>query len=405
MISATNAGTPGELLTEQSPRDLAEEFREEAAARLRDLQPPAKRDERWRFADLKRVPREGFDQWQPVELEVEGLEEGVSCLSLSEALERDATLVRNLLRELRGSLGADYFMAHAQASELLSGACLWVEKGAQIENVIELRRRMSDEPGTGSAITLAIVEEGASVTILERVQGGSGCGSNYLASSGISLARNAQARYALSQELSEGDHFVHCAHGEIGRDGYGELAIQNLGASWVRQEAVLSLQEEGGSGNLLGVNLLQDEMQVDQHTRQHHSVGRGRSDLLFKNALYDRGRSIFGGLIQVDEGAHFTDAFQSCRNLLLSDEAEADAMPGLEINADQVRCSHGATSGQIDQEALFYLESRGIPEEAAKRLITIGFAFEALERLSSPVVRETLKGLFEERLQQRRRTS
>jgi Fe-S cluster assembly protein SufD len=112
------------------------------------------------------------------------------------------------------------------------------------------------------------------------------------------------------------------------------------------------------------------------------------SDLLFKNALDDGARSVFSGLIRVGREAHRTDAYQKVRNLVLSDEAEANSMPGLEILADEVRCSHGATTGQLDPEELFYLKARGIPDAAARRLITGGFLNEAVDRFSDAVVRD-----------------
>ncbi|HRQ91105.1 MAG TPA: SufD family Fe-S cluster assembly protein, partial [Bacteroidia bacterium] len=114
------------------------------------------------------------------------------------------------------------------------------------------------------------------------------------------------------------------------------------------------------------------------------------SDLLFKNALYDRSRTIFSGLIQVQPGAHHTDSYQSCRNLLGSDEAEANAMPGLEIDADQVKCSHGSTSGTISDDEIFYLRARGIPADAARRMISLGFLNEAIARLEGEEIRRSL---------------
>ena len=106
--------------------------------------------------------------------------------------------------------------------------------------------------------------------------------------------------------------------------------------------------------------------------------------------LFGKSRNIFAGLIRVDHGAHFTDAYQTCRNLLMTDDCEANAMPGLEINADQVKCSHGSTSGSIDPEEIFYFESRGIPPEAARALLAEGFLAQTLSRISDATVREFL---------------
>src|SRR5213079_1968713 len=119
---------------------------------------------------------------------------------------------------------------------------------------------------------------------------------------------------------------------------------------------------------------------------QDHVSPHTASDLLYKNALDDRARTIFGGLIRVEPHAHFTDAYQKVRNLLLSDDAEANSMPGLEILADNVRCTHGATSGQIDEDQLFYLRTRGIPIKVAQRLLVTGFLDEVILRLDRPAI-------------------
>jgi len=121
------------------------------------------------------------------------------------------------------------------------------------------------------------------------------------------------------------------------------------------------------------------------------------SDLLYKNALDDRARTTFGGLIRVEPHAHFTDAYQKVRNLLLSDDAEANSMPGLEILADNVRCSHGATSGQIDEDELFYLRTRGIPVKVAQHLIVTGFLNEVVQRLDQPAIAAHLHRLIEQK--------
>ena len=130
---------------------------------------------------------------------------------------------------------------------------------------------------------------------------------------------------------------------------------------------------------------------------QDHVSPHTASDLLYKNALDDRARTTFGGLIRVEPHAHFTDAYQKVRNLLLSDDAEANSMPGLEILADNVRCTHGATSGQIDEDELFYLRTRGIPIKTAQHLIVTGFLNEVVRRLDQPAIAAHLHRLIEEK--------
>jgi Fe-S cluster assembly protein SufD len=141
---------------------------------------------------------------------------------------------------------------------------------------------------------------------------------------------------------------------------------------------------------MLALSIAREEQEFDQRTLQDHLHPDTTSDLLYKNALYDKARTIFSGLIKVERGAHRTDAYQKVRNLLLSDDAEANSMPGLEILADDVRCTHGATSGQVEPEELFYLKSRGITDLAAKQLIVRGFLNEVVDRVQHPELTEYL---------------
>src|SRR5205823_11898057 len=126
---------------------------------------------------------------------------------------------------------------------------------------------------------------------------------------------------------------------------------------------------QGGRSDMLAVSVAEGEQEFDQRTLQDHQQPDTASDLLYKNSLDDKARTIFASLIRVEPHAHRTDAYQKVRNLLLSDDAEANSMPGLEIMADEVRCTHGATSGQSEEEELFYMLSRGIPRDKAQQVV------------------------------------
>ncbi|MDQ6907371.1 MAG: SufD family Fe-S cluster assembly protein, partial [Chloroflexota bacterium] len=154
---------------------------------------------------------------------------------------------------------------------------------------------------------------------------------------------------------------------------------------------------EGARSDLLSVSIAHGAQEFDARTLQDHAAPHSTSDLLYKNSLTDRARVTFGGLIRVEPHAHFTDAYQTVRNLLLSDDAEANSMPGLEILADNVKCSHGATSGQLNEDELFYLLARGIPKRVAHRLLVTGFLNEVVERLDQPAVAAKLHELIEEK--------
>src|SRR5678809_488475 len=148
---------------------------------------------------------------------------------------------------------------------------------------------------------------------------------------------------------------------------------------------------------MLAVSIGDEAREFDARTLQDHASPHTKSDLLFKNALSGRSRNTFGGLIRVEPHAHFTDAYQKVRNLLLSDDAEANSMPGLEILADNVKCSHGATSGQLDEDEMFYFLARGIPAPIARQLLVGGFLNEVVDRVQQPIIVEYLQRLIAEK--------
>ena len=148
---------------------------------------------------------------------------------------------------------------------------------------------------------------------------------------------------------------------------------------------------------MISVNVPENNQEFDMRTMQLHEHANTTSNLLYKNALYDKSKTTFAGMIKVEEGAHFTDAYQTCRNLLMSDECEANSLPGLEIKADQVKCSHGSTSNPVAEEELFYLMSRGIEEAVSRQLVTFGFVKDAVDRLNNPQLEEVVLGKLERR--------
>jgi Fe-S cluster assembly protein SufD len=187
----------------------------------------------------------------------------------------------------------------------------------------------------------------------------------------------------------------------VDHDGSAMSLNLHLGGKYSRFESLSRLIGEGARSDLLAVSVANGEQEFDARTLQDHVSPHTASDLLYKNALDDRARCTFGGLIRVEPHAHFTDAYQKVRNLLLSDDSEANSMPGLEILADNVRCTHGATSGQIDEEEMFYLRSRGIPPAMARQLVVTGFLNEVIQRLEQPAIESALQQLIEEKFASR----
>jgi Fe-S cluster assembly protein SufD len=235
----------------------------------------------------------------------------------------------------------------------------------------------------------------AKVTVVEHFRSmnentrGFACGVNDLIA-----GRGANVKYVCAQEWNHNVVALQINATTVERDASAISLNLHLGGAYSRFESLSRLMGEGARSDLLAVAVALGQQEFDARTLQDHAHPHTTSDLLYKNALSDRARTTFGGLIRVEPHAHFTDAYQKVRNLLLSDDAEANSMPGLEILADNVKCSHGATSGQIDEEEMFYLLSRGIPKGRAQQLIVVGFLNEVIVRLNDKVIGEHLRGLI-----------
>jgi Fe-S cluster assembly protein SufD len=160
----------------------------------------------------------------------------------------------------------------------------------------------------------------------------------------------------------------------------------------------LDLTGEGAQARLSGFYVADGTQHLDHDTQQNHLAAHTTSDLLFKGALTERSRSVWQGMIYVAPGAQRTDGYQVNRNLVLSDEARADSIPGLEILADDVRCTHGATVGKLEEETLFYLTSRGIHRDMAEKLLIDGFFAPIMEQIPFDAVRTHFSGLVESKL-------
>lgn len=408
----------------ETDSDLPEwyrQFREDSWNRFLQAADPVRTEENWRFADLKKsrfsellpaakIEDEDAIRIRAEKMRVEGcaahfvfannrlidfdtadLPEGAICMPLSEALKVHGDLVReHFMREER-SLGGDKFLAlHGAAS--LSGIFVYFPKGSVCERPIQVQHFVGGEQQVIFPHTLIVAEDNAKVSVFDMFRSAGENEKTLVVGVVDLIARNGgNLQYVSLQDESDvGPRHVQINSTRAGRDSQVKSAFVNLGASWVRNESINRMMEEGADCQIFSANLANGIQEYDQRTFQTHEAQHTTSDLLFKNALYDQSRTIFSGLIQVQPGAHHTDSFQTCRNMLGSDEAEANAMPGLEIDADQVKCSHGSTSGQISDEEIFYLQARGIPAEQARQIISLGFLNESISRLDGEELREFL---------------
>ena len=292
-------------------------------------------------------------------------------------------------------LGSAKFAALHQAL-VSSGTFLYVPRGVEIDLPIEIFHWLHGANASVFPHLLLVTDELAKVTVIETFRSldpklpGFACGVNDLIA-----GPGAKVTYVCAQNWGENVCALQMNTTTVDHDAAAMSLNLHLGAKHSRFESLSRLVGEGARSDLLAVSVADGTQEFDARTLQDHTCPHTTSDLLYKNALSDRARNIFGGLIRVEPHAHFTDAYQKVRNLLLSDDAEANSMPGLEILADNVRCTHGATSGQVDADEMFYLRSRGIPVSVAQRLIVTGFLNEVIQRLDQPAIAAHLHRLIE----------
>ena len=208
------------------------------------------------------------------------------------------------------------------------------------------------------------------------------------------------ARLRLVELQNWGRHVWNFTHerARLGRDAALEWVFGAVGSRLTKNFSEINLAGRGAEGRMSGFYFADGIQHLDHDTQQNHLAPHTTSDLLFKGALKDRSRSVWRGMIYVARGAQKTDGYQANRNLLLSKGARADSIPGLEILADDVRCTHGATVSQLEQEPIFYLMTRGLPRPMAERLVVEGFFAPVLDRIPFEGVRKRFMGMIDQKM-------
>lgn len=399
-----------------------EPAREKARARLADNGLPHRRMEAWRWTDLRSVLDGEFP---PALKQSEGDVSSLADVSAFSTLDRhvivfvdghmradlssfdgltdqvefvrlgdDLEAAPEWLQQHMGQAFPDLedTLSDLNTAFLTDGVAVSVPGGVNVEKPVELVYiNTGSKPETLNTRCLVVVGEGAEVTILETH---SGSGDGRYVSNGwteFHLAQGAKAHHVKVQD--EGAGSVHLAnlHGVIGADAELRTFCLNAGAETVRNQIKVRLDGEGGHTSIASAYLLGGQQHCDTALLVDHAVPRCTSNELFKCVMDDHARGIFQGKIIVRPDAQQTDGMQMSQGLLLSETAEFDAKPELEIFADDVRCTHGATSGELDEEPLFYLRSRGVPEDQARALLIGAFVGEAIEEVASEDLQDHLK--------------
>ncbi len=409
------------LATQKSAPAWWLERKRAAFTQFAALPMPARTNEGWRFSNIGTLTLDGFAPASPANLksQISDLKfeaitsltfanntlasrtalpadlaaKGVIVTTLAEAIVQHPDLLKAHFMAQPQKLGSEKFAA-LHTAFVTDGSFIYVPKGVEVPAPIVVTHVAS---GPGAAVfphTLVVAEENSKVTVVDYFVSADASAHFACGANDLYAGHGAQLTYVAAQNWSPTTLSFQFNSTVVRRDARVQSLNLHLGARQARHESLSQLQAPGAFSEMLALTVAMGSQEFDQRTLQIHQAANTKSDLLYKNALRDTTRTIFSGLIIVDPDAQKTDAYQSNRNLMLSDDAEANSLPGLEIQANDVRCTHGATSSRIDPEQEFYLQSRGIAKAAADELLTFGFFEEVLNRLENDALHEALRELI-----------
>lgn len=386
--------------------------RAELLERYRALPLPTTQDEHWRFTDLT-----GFDPdaWTAngaaeiaappslLELDVAGIarvgEAGIAIENAPdgvrfEPLPEDHELLYSLV-------GWDEKFAAHNAASWQHGLLVHVPRGVVLEKPLYVRVANALEGGSLFYRLLVVAEPESRFSVVEEYASANAELSSYSnAAVEIVVQQGARVEYVSVQNLSRGTWHFASHHARVERDAELDWVAGGFGSAKGKVRIQNDLAGPGATSRVTGAYFADGTQHLDYDTFQEHMAPSTTSDFAFKGALRDTARAVWRGMIRVEEGAQKTNAYQENRNLLLSKTAHADSIPGLEILANDVRCTHGATLGQVDRELLFYLMTRGLTRAEAERVIVRGFFQDVLDRVELEPVREALAAALEARIPQ-----
>ncbi len=327
---------------------------------------------------------------------LEPASDGAIVMSLSAAVAQHPELVE---RHFGTVVSAESpFVARNEAG-WQGGAFVYVPRGVRLEAPIVVTVAQSQAQTALHWRTLVVLEEGAQAEVWEQYVSTDEQDALLNCVTELSVGQNANLRYVCAQGLSEKSWIFGAQRCIIGRDGAMDWIALGFGAGNGRVAMDTQLAGRGADAKVTGAYATRGRQHLDYATTQEHAAEHTTSDLAFRGILDGRSSTVWSGMIKVDPGAQQIDAFQESRNLLLTKKAHADSIPGLEILANDVRCTHAAAIAQIDPEQLYYLRSRGLSLEKAKRLVIEGFLEATVERFEPGFVREAVAGALERRLE------
>jgi Fe-S cluster assembly protein SufD len=323
--------------------------------------------------------------------------QGVLFASLAEAVRTHPDLVRAHLGSL---VRHDESKFRALEAALWSGGTfLYVPRGVEVDLQLVTGAYLTRDGVAYMPHTLVVAEEQSRVTLVELAASAGGAVRTLVNHTVELIPRpGAQIRYVRLQDWGRNVWELGVVRAVLERDTTVNTLMVAFGAGLVKANVESRLRGPGATSEMLGVMFGDQSQHFDYHTLQEHAAPNTTSDLLYKGALKDRARSVFAGLIRADYGAQKTNAFQLNRNLILSEGARADSMPKLEIMANDLRCTHGASTSRLNEDQIFYLMSRGLPRAVAVRMMVDGFFAEIFDRIPLEVIRRRLGEAIERKM-------
>jgi Fe-S cluster assembly protein SufD len=384
--------------------------RAELLERYQALPFPTTSDEHWRFTDLKGFDPEGFSANGAKTVERAGSMIDVETAALAHVSEAGIEIERapegvvfeplGEGHELLGKLvGTDEKFAAHNAAEWRHGLLVRVPAGLELQQPLYVRVTSSVPDAALFWRVLVVAEEGSRFSFIEEHASAApdlpGY-SNVVAE--LFVGDGAKLEYVSIQNLSQETWHFASHRATVGRDAELDWVAGGFGSKKGKIRIENDLAGQGGTSRVTGAYFADGAQHLDYDTLQRHIAPNTTSDFAFKGALRDKARAVWRGMIRVEEDAQKTNAYQENRNLLLSPDAHADSIPGLEIEANDVRCTHGATVSQVDRDELFYCMARGLSRGEAERLIVRGFYQEIFDRIELEPVRTALQTALEARI-------
>jgi Fe-S cluster assembly protein SufD len=386
--------------------------RAELLERYRALPLPTTKDEPWRFTDLRGFDPDSFGHDRGLtpamappamlDLAVSGMATVTETGLEIEQAPEGVTFARLEDHPRLGELvGWDEKFAAHNAALWENGLLVVVPRDVVLEEPLYVRISNAADGGSLFWRLLVVAEAGSRFSLIEEYASAHPKVAGYSnAVVELFVEEGAKLEYVSLQNLSQETWHFASHHARVERDAELDWVAGGFGSKKGKIRIQNDLAGQGATSRVTGAYFADSTQHLDYDTFQEHMAPNTTSDFAFKGALRDEARTVWRGMIRVEPEAQKTNAYQENRNLLLSKSAHADSIPGLEIMANDVRCTHGATLGQVDREQLFYLMARGLPREAAERLIVRGFFQDVLDRIELEPVREALGNALEARIPQ-----